>query len=138
MYRVLHNQSLIEDLFCPYCGAKAEFVSAEVVYGNNFKNLKLYVCSNYPDCDSYVGVHEGTRKPKGSLANWKLREARKTAHAAFDTLWRRGKMTRTKAYRKLAAEMKIQSRDAHIGMFNEQQCEQVLEIVKLFSSSNAS
>ena len=49
---------------CPYCGAHAALQKGSYVYGENSKEEYLYVCTNYPLCDSYVGVHVGTKKPK--------------------------------------------------------------------------
>ena len=36
---------------CPYCGATVVYRSADGIYKNNHKNMMLYVCSNYPECD---------------------------------------------------------------------------------------
>jgi len=55
----------------------------------------IYLCRS---CDAYVGVHKGTDKPKGRLANAELREYKKKAHSAFDPLWRFGGMMRRQAY----------------------------------------
>ena len=45
---------------CPYCGSIAILRDASYVYGNKAKDGKLYVCSHFPQCNSYVGVHPGT------------------------------------------------------------------------------
>lgn len=63
----------MKEVICPYCRAKAELRDSEFVYGDRNYG-KIYVCSNYPICDAYVGVHKGTQdKPKGTLANAELR-----------------------------------------------------------------
>lgn len=59
------NQSTVR---CPYCGSPAVLRSADGIYRDNSKNTMLYVCKNYPACDSYVRVHTGTNIPVGSLA----------------------------------------------------------------------
>ena len=93
---------IAEDVWCPNCGAKAELRDSSVVYkGRNFG--LVYVCSNFPKCDSYVGVHKGTNRPKGTLADRNTRDARMRAHAAFDQIWKNGRMGRSKAYRLLAS-----------------------------------
>ena len=51
---------------CPYCGRPAVLRKAEYVYRENAREEYLYVCSGYPACDSYVGVHAGTLEPKGT------------------------------------------------------------------------
>lgn len=57
---------------CPYCGSIAILRDASYVYGNKAKDGKLYVCSHFPQCNSYVGVHPGTTNAKGKLANKEL------------------------------------------------------------------
>ena len=42
---------------CPYCGGTAILRDASFVYGEKSYGGKVYVCSNYPKCDAYVGVH---------------------------------------------------------------------------------
>ena len=59
---------------CPYCGSIAILRDASYVYGNKAKDGKLYVCSHFPQCNSYVGVHPGTTNAKGKLANKELRQ----------------------------------------------------------------
>ena len=40
---------------CPYCGGTAILRDASFVYGEKSYGGKVYVCSNYPRCDAYVG-----------------------------------------------------------------------------------
>ena len=68
---------------CPYCGGTAVLRDASFVYGEKSYGGKVYVCSNYPKCDAYVGVHPGTRIPKGTLADQELRKKRMLAHQIF-------------------------------------------------------
>ena len=72
---------------CPYCGSIAILRDASYVYGNKAKDGKLYVCSHFPQCNSYVGVHPGTTNAKGKLANKELRQKRIQAHRVFDQIW---------------------------------------------------
>lgn len=55
--------------------------------------------------------------------------ARIEAHAAFDPLWRTGRMTRSAAYAMLAARMRISRTECHIALFSETQARQVVAIV---------
>ena len=57
---------------CPYCGGTVVYRSTDGIYHDNKRGMMLYVCSNYPECDSYVRVHAGTNIPVGSLANHEL------------------------------------------------------------------
>jgi len=52
------------------------------------------------------------------------------AHAAFDPLWKSGRMSRNEAYRRLAIAMGLHQDKCHIGMFDEQQCRVVQSIAK--------
>lgn len=73
---------------CPYCGRTAVLQKASYVYREKALDEYLYVCSGYPACDAYVGVHAGTLRPKGSLANGDLRHKRIEAHRLFDAIWK--------------------------------------------------
>ena len=73
-------------VYCDYCGRQAEYVDSKVIYGKSYG--MMYLCRN---CMAYVGVHKGTDKPLGRLANAELRYWKKRAHAVFDPLWQRGR-----------------------------------------------
>lgn len=77
-------------VYCDYCGRQAEYVDSKAVYGKSYG--MMYLCRN---CMAYVGVHKGTDKPLGRLANAELRYWKKAAHAEFDPLWQRGPLPRT-------------------------------------------
>ena len=61
---------------CPYCGRSAVLRKASYVHKEKALDEYLYVCSGYPECNAYVGVHAGTMQPKGTLANGDLRHKR--------------------------------------------------------------
>lgn len=111
---------------CPYCGSTAILKPDSVVYGNHARGRMVYVCSHYPQCDAYVGVHPGTPTPKGTLANKALREKRIKAHQVFDQIWKRGILTRSEAYRWIADKLCIDLCHAHIGQFSDYLCDQVI------------
>lgn len=92
---------------CPYCGANVVLRDSHFVYHNNKNYGKMWVCSNFPQCDSYVGCHPGTDIPLGRLADSVLRREKHKAHDAFDTLWKSGLMTRKEAYIWLSAMLYI-------------------------------
>ena len=83
---------------CPYCGSPVVYRSADGIYRDNSSGTMLYVCSRYPECDSYVRVHAGTNIPVGSMANHELRTLRRTAHHCFDQLYESGYMSKQDAY----------------------------------------
>lgn len=98
----------------------------------------LYVCSNYPKCDAYVRVHQGTNVPVGTMANRRLRELRKQAHHEFDKLYKSGIMSRQEAYHWLAYMVSAPLSKAHIGYLGEYYCDVVIkESRKLLASKRA-
>ena len=115
---------------CPYCGSPAYLRSADGIYKNNRAGAKLYVCSKYPACDSYVRVIPGTKIPAGSLANKALRALRIEAHRYFDLLFQTGIMNRNEAYEWLACMLQMPLSQAHIGYLGEYYCNRVIEETK--------
>lgn len=118
----------IEPPRCPYCGRRAVLRGASYVYGSHVYNpeQKFYVCAGYPACNSYVGVHLGSLRPKGSLANGALRNKRILAHKAFDAVWQNGILTRKDAYCWLQDITGLDEQHARIAMFSDYRCNRVL------------
>lgn len=119
-------------VICPYCGERAEFVDSKIVYGKSYG--KIYLCRK---CLAYVGVHKGTDKPLGRLANAELRYWKKAAHAAFDPVWKYGRFRgyRNAAYGWLAGRMGLPVEEMHIGMFDVAQCKKAIQICRKERSS---
>lgn len=119
-------------VICPYCGERAEFVDSKIVYGKSYG--KIYLCRK---CLAYVGVHKGTDKPLGRLANAELRYWKKAAHAAFDPVWKYGRFRgyRNAAYGWLAGRMGLPVEETHIGMFDVAQCKKAIQICRKERSS---
>jgi hypothetical protein len=105
-----------------------------------------------PADEAYVGTHEATGEPLGTLANAYLRRLRNQVHRAFDPLWMdaaRRDATSTKnlrlkkpkplnyfipqhrqaAYAALAAAMQLSVEECHIGMFDAKQCGLALQLI---------
>jgi len=95
-------------------------------YKENSRDVMLYVCSNYPEYDAYVRVHEGTNIPVGTLADQKLRSLRKQAHDNFNRLYLSGRMSRDDAYSWLACILQAPPSQAHIGYLSEYYCQRVI------------
>lgn len=87
-YKTKKSYNHLTAPICPYCGQKSVLRPASYVYGNDTidPDSFLYVCVGYPSCNAYVGVHEGTKKPKGVLANSELRNKRIRAHRALKAI----------------------------------------------------
>lgn len=108
---------------CPYCGRMAILHDASYVYKENALDKYLYVCSGYPECDAYVGVHAGSLRPKGSLANGDIRHKRIETHRLFDAIWKNGIFSRKEAYRWMQDTFSLNSSQAHIGQFSDYRCD---------------
>jgi hypothetical protein len=108
---------------CPYCGKPAEWVENREIYGKNYgKSYMMWLCRKD---DAYVGCHQNTRKPLGTIANKELREWRKKAHAHIDPIWQSEEMARGQVYAKLA---KVFGREIHIGEADIETCKKILEL----------
>lgn len=120
-----------------HCGAHAMLRPSSVVHGERARAGEfLYVCSRYPACDSYVGVHEKSQKPLGSLAGKELRSKRIQAHRAFNQLWVSGMMQKWQAYKWMAAKFGLDSCQAHIAKFSEHMCDELILICEQAMQNN--
>jgi zinc-finger-containing domain len=110
-------------VICPYCDTPAEWVSNEVVYGRPFgESHMIWLCR---PCWAYVGCHQNSGRPKGTLANADLRAMRIAAHAHIDPLWQTGRYKRKTVYRALK---KVFGREIHIGESDEATCREILAL----------
>ena len=114
---------------CPYCGKPSKLVGGNVIYPHrpDLAGKWFWHCS---PCDAYVGCHPTTtgKKPLGRLANAELRAAKMKAHAAIDPYWREGRLSRHEVYANLAVLMNLHKREAHIGMFDVEQCRKAIHL----------
>ena len=117
---------------CPYCHKEAEWTENKVIYGKNYgRSFMVYLCK---PCNAYVGCHNNTKKPLGTMANADTREWRKTAHAKFDPLWRDGNYSRDEAYNILNKHF---GREIHIAESDSDTCKEIIEFVHNFNLSEA-
>lgn len=117
-----------KDIVKCHCGAHAVLRSASVVHGQKASEEYLYVCSRYPACDSYVGVHKNSLKPLGTLAGKELRCKRMEAHRVFNRLWESGLMKKWQAYKWMEAKFGLNSKQAHIAKFSEYMCDELIAV----------
>lgn len=103
----------------------------------NSKFRKAPIC---PLCDKPARVTATKYGPRAEccgLHSWDLKplvspathDARKSAHAAFDLIWRGGKLSRGEAYRRLAQAMQLTSVECHISQMGEADAKRVVAIV---------
>lgn len=123
----LKPKAVIEPPICPYCGSTAILADSAMVYGTSYGNM--WICPNFPTCNSYVGVHKRTNEPLGRLANEQLRILKRKCHDAFDPIWQQGKMKRNDVYILLAERMGIPKEQCHFGMFDVEQCKEALKAI---------
>lgn len=118
---------------CPYCGSSISLKSNSIIYGKKLGSGYVYICNDFPRCDSYVGTHTN-KNPYGRLANKELRKMKQYAHVIFDFLWKwkkkhkNDRYARKKAYLWLSGEMNKSVDDTHIGYFNKDETTKVMKI----------
>lgn len=125
-----------KQITCPYCGAPAILENATRVYGVDCDDL-LYVCKNYPACDSYIRTIPGSTQPMGTLANAKLRKLRRETHEIFDQLFLRHYMTKDAAYDWMSFWLSRPRAYTHIGMLDTFACHLVMQKSIEFMVNNA-
>jgi hypothetical protein len=122
------EESIKKGRKCPYCEGASTFVDGKEIYGQHTNYGMFYLCKT---CNAYVGVHKGTDVALGRLANAELRRWKQKAHNALDELWKdkpNWKAERRKAYSWIAQELKLVEGEAHIGLFDIEQCRMVEKI----------
>ncbi len=127
----------------PYCQSEAVLKDTSEIYKSGVSYGLAWICSNYPECDSYVGCHKGTANPLGRMANKELRTAKSAAHIAFDRLWkekmRLDKCSKGRArgagYEWLSKVTGIPAGECHIGMMDADRC---LQVVRACQNTKAS
>ena len=135
-------------MLCPYCKSKAQWVENKEIYGKNYGNsYMVWLCK---PCDAYVGCHNNTKEPLGTMANRTTREARKKAHKAFDPSWKAKRGERLKNYpyswhkkikcldsreRRVEAYKLLNKEfgyEIHIGKSDVSMCERIVEFLENF------
>lgn len=120
---------------CPYCNQPSQYTSNKVI--QKYHTGMIYYCEQ---CNAYVGVHKGTNKSLGRLANKELRENKKLTHYYFDKIWNElmnkynwsKYKARNSMYLWLSNELHIPLDETHIGMFDIELCNKTINICKQF------
>ena len=116
---------------CPYCGNEARWCDNAEVYGKRFG--RSYMCYWCKPCKAYVGCHNNSRTPLGTMANKELREWRQKAHAVVDPLWKSRDYKRRTVYLRLSEAF---GKQVHIAESDIQQCKEIIESVPLLFNLN--
>lgn len=107
---------------CPYCNKPAEWVENKEIYGTNIgDSYMIYLCRG---CDAYVGCHQNTTNPLGTLANKDLRMLRQQVHNKIDAYWKSGKIKRDLLYELISEEF---GNEFHVGWAREVHCRWALD-----------
>lgn len=69
-------------------------------------------------------------------ADHETRRVRREAHRIFDGLWREKGFSRTRLYKKLAHHLGLPINKTHIGQFDKEQCQKVIEFAELMEQEN--
>lgn len=117
--KILASKPKLPTVLCGECG------SAMVL--RNSRHGKFYGCTTFPKCRGTHGCHPDGL-PLGVPANQETKLARIAAHDVFDAFWKRKKMPRNHAYKWLAEQLRISTKECHIGRFTKEQCELVMKV----------
>lgn len=115
---------------CIYCQSEVIYTSNAILYGGRtYGSGMCYYCTG---CGASVGTHENNpKKPYGILATKQMQNIRKICHKNFDKSWKTNKISRNKAYEKLAEKLEINKKDCHFGMFDLATLRKALSIVEV-------
>lgn len=116
----------VEKVICPSCGAGAEWIPNEQVYGRRYG--KSYMCWYCHPCDFYVGCENNTRKPLGTMVGKELRQLRRAVHAKIDPLWRKAtnpRKMRGHIYSRISQAI---GKTYHTGEAEEEMCRKILSL----------
>lgn len=81
------------------------------------------MCYFCKPCGTYVGCHNNTRKPLGTMADQELVELRKKAHSIIDPLWKKEGMKRKDVYIMLN---QIFGKEIHVGKTDKELCNLII------------
>ena len=110
-------------MICPYCQKEAPWVENKAIYGRNYgKSFMCYYCK---PCDAYVGCHQNSKTPLGTMANKELRAWRIRAHDHIDPLWKTGRMKRKEVYAFLKEKLGVQ---VHVAESDLEMCKRILAV----------
>ncbi len=109
-----------ENFLCS-CGNKPVFMDSKKIYGKSYG--MVYYC---PFCKEYVGVHNGTNIPLGTIADKETKKYRMQAHNLLEAKFGKNK---TKAYKWIRKTMHLSNENAHIGKFDKDDCIRLIELI---------
>ncbi len=118
------------DPICPKCGSAMVLKTTNKFRYPSGLPRRFWSCSKWPDCECCHGAHPDG-KPFGVPADDETKKLRIAAHEVFDQLWKSRGMRRGDAYRCMQRMMGMTEDQAHIGMFNADQCRRLIGLLRL-------
>jgi hypothetical protein len=118
---------------CVECGGLGQIVSGAVARPNrtDLRSRLFLKCQ----CGAFVTCHAGTAISMGRPAGPITRHLRHKAHQALDARWKREgasslatSKARNKAYAWLARQLGLRFNDCHIGRFDAETCQRVIDL----------
>lgn len=112
---------------CPYCGNRVPLVTGKEVYPHrpDLWDKPIWACL---PCKAWAGCHPGGTRRVGRVANAADRALKIKAHAAFDPIWKAGRMSRGEAYSWLAKEIGVDKSDCHMGWLPNDKLNEVIRV----------
>lgn len=109
-------------MICPYCKNEAKYCENKEIYGRNFG--KSYMCYFCRPCNAYVGTHQNSTIPLGTMANKELRGWRIRTHRAIDAYWKARLCSRGRMY---ALLRDIFGKVVHVGESDIEMCQKIIK-----------
>jgi len=113
----------VTGIYCCSCGKDvyARLTDGKEIYPHRVDLFKLpfWKCD---DCGNYVGCHHKTSKPTqplGCIPTKEIKEARIHIHELLDPIWKSGKISRAKLYKKISSEIGFNFHTANIRSIEE-------------------
>jgi hypothetical protein len=114
------SKTQTQERICPYCGAKTVIKTLHDVLGNGDYSTKVYTCSNYPGCDSYVRLIGNLPV---TLADKELRTLRQRAHYFMDKVLALNIMNSKEMYRDL--RLFLNGKEPHLSVLRKEDCQAI-------------
>lgn len=118
-----------KNLICPHCGKPAVLMESYEWYKGHDYGHKVWGCR---ECNTSVSCHKGSDVPMGYLGTPEDKIERHKTHAVFDVLFTDKYpmfKERGDAYVWLSDVMNVPPEEAHIGMFNSDQCREARKLI---------
>ena len=118
------QQDIYLGKICPYCSAKTKLVSEEVIFGKKYGINKMFMCcSNYPQCNSYVGT-DSHHVAKGRLAGHNLRKSKKKLTNIIYRITHNKYETKENLYKQISEYLDIPRQYVNPDLFSIDTCKQ--------------